>query len=746
MTASVPQGYSCMVTGGLGGLGLLSCHEMCKGGYQRVVAISRSGHAQPYQEHLVDAMLDETVLMIIKADLAEASVVTDILKILNSPQMREITEGTPDAEVNPPEYRIEDLPEPGRGTRDDMPRTHAFELMCSIIDSLKQHYSLGGTLDYKRLQKAVQFRDKMSAILTDSADRTEPSMTAELYQRKVEELNQLISLYSRSSVEMPVPRSHHSIGVHMSDETVEIRAPLRGPAPMPTVPEAKAVRTRGGKMVPDDAQDKDGVEHKDVLEPAKEHADFQVAGTVDVDDGKDALFNMMDQEMSAADTTPKVSVSPTLVSAINGKASGQGLLDKMMKEMRMPTPDAGFVCRGAPRQTVPNAQTGRDRASSSRDGAGPSKEVSQCDPVGKLQVLLKRPKHVPAKIGKVNGNQEQNREHNQSAAWRRAQLESVLCPIGHKMPLSEGDVERCNSCDDLVRTSEKQSFLCADCQYALCETCLRDPKLVRKSKREFKEAKAKEEEEQQRQQEEERRVQEAEERKAAWEAKFEAERQELEKVRCPANHILQSYTAQKGFPCDVCNEDANEAATFWGCREYSSTGARLCGYDICNRCREGEVRSKLKDQSLCKTREAALLRAEEVQRRRKYEEAELMAKQKAQEDEQRANAEFEEAERQAQLEGERLAQQELERRQVEEKERKKREAYESKLHTEEEKKNKRAADRRAKAEAERQARQAQREAERRERQERMQEAEAERRAREAERQARATVQQVVAVA
>jgi len=64
----------------------------------------------------------------------------------------------------------------------------------------------------------------------------------------------------------------------------------------------------------------------------------------------------------------------------------------------------------------------------------------------------------------------------------------------------------------------------------------------------------------------------------------------IPRAECPSGHALEPFTVGKGFPCDMCEEDAADGDTMWGCRANSMRGFRACAYDVCNQCKDTMIR------------------------------------------------------------------------------------------------------------------------------------------------------------
>jgi len=77
-------------------------------------------------------------------------------------------------------------------------------------------------------------------------------------------------------------------------------------------------------------------------------------------------------------------------------------------------------------------------------------------------------------------------------------------------------------------------------------------------------------------------------------AQEEADLKSLDDWVCPGGHAMVCFTVEKGFPCDMCDKDAEAGETFWGCKLEDCRGSRLCSYDICADCKSTRLRRDLR--------------------------------------------------------------------------------------------------------------------------------------------------------
>jgi len=77
-------------------------------------------------------------------------------------------------------------------------------------------------------------------------------------------------------------------------------------------------------------------------------------------------------------------------------------------------------------------------------------------------------------------------------------------------------------------------------------------------------------------------------------AREEADLKSLDDWVCPSGHAMQSFSVEKGFPCDMCDKDAAAGEEFWGCKLMDCRGSRLCSYDICADCKNTRLRRDLR--------------------------------------------------------------------------------------------------------------------------------------------------------
>lgn len=99
----------------------------------------------------------------------------------------------------------------------------------------------------------------------------------------------------------------------------------------------------------------------------------------------------------------------------------------------------------------------------------------------------------------------------------------------------------------------------------------------------------------------ERRAKEAEEaqkaealKTAKAEGKAKGSKKVPEDLICPKSHLLQKFVAPAGLQCQVCDEEAAQAAPMWGCRYKDARGIRTCFYDVCARCKPTRSKRKLR--------------------------------------------------------------------------------------------------------------------------------------------------------
>lgn len=65
---------------------------------------------------------------------------------------------------------------------------------------------------------------------------------------------------------------------------------------------------------------------------------------------------------------------------------------------------------------------------------------------------------------------------------------------------------------------------------------------------------------------------------------------------CLKNHILEAFEVSKGFPCDICNAEAEAGGVMYGCRARDGRGNRMCDYDVCYACMSKRIRRDLRAQ------------------------------------------------------------------------------------------------------------------------------------------------------
>lgn len=79
-----PSLAPCIVTGGLGGLGLLACHELALKGYPNIVTVSRSRTLGPgAMIDILDSIQENAVHFSVQADISDSTTVPDLLKRLS---------------------------------------------------------------------------------------------------------------------------------------------------------------------------------------------------------------------------------------------------------------------------------------------------------------------------------------------------------------------------------------------------------------------------------------------------------------------------------------------------------------------------------------------------------------------------------------------------------------------------------------------------------------------------------------
>mmetsp|Transcript_52536 Transcript_52536/g.169492 ORF Transcript_52536/g.169492 Transcript_52536/m.169492 type:complete len:312 (+) Transcript_52536:116-1051(+) len=207
-----------LVTGGLGGLGLIASRELCvTGGHEKIVAMSRSGRAHPglHEERIIEALQEHAVHMTIRCDLADSAGVTDAFKFADCWQGPACSKA--------PGTRPWDDDAEDRARRDERP--DGLGLLRSITACLVQVQSqgLGGRMGVARLNRAARLRDSASAAVAASKEALRSRFVFDLelrsrfadYQDALDELTQLIAVLRRevaSAVGVVDVHGHQDIG------------------------------------------------------------------------------------------------------------------------------------------------------------------------------------------------------------------------------------------------------------------------------------------------------------------------------------------------------------------------------------------------------------------------------------------------------------------------------------------------------------------------------------------------------
>eukprot|EP00444_Apocalathium_aciculiferum_P037796 CAMPEP_0183493442 /NCGR_PEP_ID=MMETSP0370-20130417/183451_1 /TAXON_ID=268820 /ORGANISM="Peridinium aciculiferum, Strain PAER-2" /LENGTH=324 /DNA_ID=CAMNT_0025686785 /DNA_START=18 /DNA_END=993 /DNA_ORIENTATION=- len=211
-----------LVTGGLGGLGLIASRELCvTGGHEKIVAMSRSGRAHPglHEERIIEALQEHAVHMTIRCDLADCAGVTDAFKFADCWQGPTCSKAPG---TRPWDDDAEDC-----ARRDERP--DGLGLLRSIIACLEQDapgvqsQGLGGRMGVARLNRAARLRDSASAAVAASKEALRSRFVFDLalrsrfadYKDALDELTQLIAVLRRevaSAVGVNDAHGHQDIG------------------------------------------------------------------------------------------------------------------------------------------------------------------------------------------------------------------------------------------------------------------------------------------------------------------------------------------------------------------------------------------------------------------------------------------------------------------------------------------------------------------------------------------------------
>lgn len=219
---SLNNGATALVTGGLGGLGLLACHELVLAGRSRVMAVSRSGRPAPGQhsDAVVEAIQEVSSLEGFRADVSDGSTLLDLYSYASVMDV-EIREQY--GQKVEEEMEIQRLVALHGEHKEPQIRKLAkmdyYTFFCGLIDVYDQALQAGVNLGPQRIKKAQGYIEQLAKKLQEMAQgpHTDDAVFVRMrFQEKLDIFKQIIEQLSFKALapnEDAMPEAGQALGI-----------------------------------------------------------------------------------------------------------------------------------------------------------------------------------------------------------------------------------------------------------------------------------------------------------------------------------------------------------------------------------------------------------------------------------------------------------------------------------------------------------------------------------------------------
>mmetsp|Transcript_67672 Transcript_67672/g.201244 ORF Transcript_67672/g.201244 Transcript_67672/m.201244 type:complete len:535 (+) Transcript_67672:76-1680(+) len=528
-----------LITGGMGGLGMLASYEHAMSGRERIVAVTRNAYLTPGEQeaHLLDVIQDIATHYIIRCDIADAGAWNDTLAFASNITAHDDTD--PQATMKDAQTLLKEM--------------DSLEVIDVLIASLRGMIEAGSLIDAGKLNRVLFFRNNMSRGLKETVEKIR-SMPLDRdvqerlfqFQESLRELSELIELFrKRGLVEERPGATDAGSGVgFFPGEAAAVGTAY--------IQEAKA-RDRSASGAPDVAGSSGGMDNGCAAPP-----------------GKDALLELMERELRQRSRQP--AAQDVAAKLLPGGAAG-------------PVPNLDGMVDVVPGQSPQSKKLG-DRPASRRDQppaaeeqgpeAAPPPQVSHaCAGCGKECAMscshcseCQRVAERGALQGAIRRAKEEARLKAQRDAERKALRE---------------EAERRAREDAATKAEEEAARQARQAAERRAEELAMERAKAEAERRAVEEAARKAQEEAMRQE-------------AERQAREEVDRRSLDDIVCPKGHALEGFVVQAGFPCDLCDVESKDSVVMWGCRNKNERDCRTCDFDICQQCSSSRSRRSLRAQ------------------------------------------------------------------------------------------------------------------------------------------------------
>lgn len=216
------SGATSLVTGGLGGLGLLACHELVLAGRSRVMAVSRSGRPAPGQhsDAVVEAIQEVSSLEGFRADVSDSSTLLDLYSyacVIDVEQKEQYGQKFED------EMEIQRLIALHGEAKEPQIRKLAkmdyYTFFCGLTDVYDQALQMGVNLGPQRIKKAQGYMDQLAKKLQEMATgphSDDATFVRMRFQEKLDMFKQIIeqlNLKALAPSEDAMPEAGQALGI-----------------------------------------------------------------------------------------------------------------------------------------------------------------------------------------------------------------------------------------------------------------------------------------------------------------------------------------------------------------------------------------------------------------------------------------------------------------------------------------------------------------------------------------------------
>jgi len=217
---------SALITGGLHGSGLMYSRELAvKGGTERIVAVSRTGNLPmgELEEHMIDAIQENSRHEIMKCDIADGGALSDVLHYASTEGIRDpdwapeqlpygVKSKEGEEELECSRFPPQDAHHAELMATSPLHGMDALEILNMLLDCLHSIIENGQYKDMYlncRLRKLLMFRDDYLDAYLDARDRHEKEPLAPEDEAwlnalgiKLEELDGLVELVERQTAKV----------------------------------------------------------------------------------------------------------------------------------------------------------------------------------------------------------------------------------------------------------------------------------------------------------------------------------------------------------------------------------------------------------------------------------------------------------------------------------------------------------------------------------------------------------------